>query len=129
MSHACEVRAYEYVARPYPSVRDALAKDAAAVFQGATSSAAVRARSLVSTLHSNVGPFDVAADVIVDLSEIEAEEDTPLGPRTRLHVAWKAAAHSDLFGSPSGLVGARQGGRGMRGPQRESRAAQEDHGN
>jgi hypothetical protein len=46
MSSGREIRCYDYVNHPYAQVRDALNKDALAIFQAATTAAtSVRARS------------------------------------------------------------------------------------
>jgi hypothetical protein len=92
-----EVRAYEYVNRPYDRVSEVLRLDAVGVFQRATASATSRARALVSTLRANVGPVELGADVVVRVSSVEVESSAPHGPRTRLRLAWKAAEHPDLF--------------------------------
>jgi hypothetical protein len=97
MSRAHEVRAYEYVNRPYERVSEVLRLDAIGVFQRATASATARARALVSTLRASFGPVELGADVVVRVTSIEEERDAPNGPRTRLRLAWKAAEHPDLF--------------------------------
>jgi len=43
-----EIRSYDYVNHPYQRVRDALQKDAPAVFQSATKSAVSRAQSVAN---------------------------------------------------------------------------------
>ena len=97
MSSAHEVRAYAYVNRPYSRVSAALKVDAQGVFQRATSTAATRARSLVSTLRTSLGPVELGADVVVRIASADEEGDGPLGPRTRLLLSWQASQHPELF--------------------------------
>jgi len=97
MSSPQEVRSYAYVTRPYPQVRDVLRADAVGVFQRATASATERARSLVSTLRASFGPVELGANVVVQITAIDEERSTPLGPATRLHLTWKASNRPELF--------------------------------
>ena len=97
MSSSYEVRAYEYVNRPYDRVSELLRLDAVGVFQRATASATARARALVSTLRANFGPLELGADVLVQVTSVEEQRDAPLGPRTRLHLKWEGSLRPDLF--------------------------------
>ena len=92
-----EVHVYQYVNRPYARVSEVLRLDAIGVFQRATASATARARALVSTMRANFGPVEIGADVVVRVTSVEEEHQTPLGPRTRLLLAWEAPKHADLF--------------------------------
>ncbi len=92
-----EVRVYEYVNRPYAHVSEILRLDAIGVFQRATASATVRARALISTMRASFGPLELGADVVVRVTSVEEERDAPLGPRTRLRLAWQANQHAELF--------------------------------
>jgi hypothetical protein len=97
MSTAHEVRASEYVDRPYERVSEILRLDAIGVFQRATASATARARALVSTMRTNLGPIELGAEVIVRITGVEEDRDAPLGPRTRLRMTWQASHRAELF--------------------------------
>ncbi len=97
MKNSREVRAYEYVNRPYERVSEALKLDAVGVFQRATASATARARALASTIRASVGPLEVGADVAVRVISVEEDRGAPLGPRTRLRIGWHASQHAGLF--------------------------------
>jgi hypothetical protein len=97
MSSSPEVRAYAYVNHPYERVTEALKLDAIGVFQRATASATVRARALVSTLRTSVGPLELGADVEVRVTSVEEDRGGSLGPRTRLRLAWQASRRPEVF--------------------------------
>ena len=82
MSSAHDVQGYEYVSRPYDDVSELFQRDAMGVFQRATTDAMVRAEPLVSTLRAGIGPVELGVDVMVSVSSIEHEANTPFGPRT-----------------------------------------------
>jgi hypothetical protein len=91
------LRSYDYVNRPYATVRDALVTDAPGIFRRATSAAAARADALSAELHARVGPVDVSADIDIEVRSIE-EGVSPLETAsTRLELAWSAKAHPGLF--------------------------------
>ena len=92
------VRTYEFVARPYEAVRDALQGDALGIFQRATVAAARRTDELVTTLRMDVGPVELGADVRVrvhGLSEKKVGESTTAA----LSVSWEAVRNVLLFPS------------------------------
>ncbi|MGD1096713.1 MAG: hypothetical protein ABSB35_32550 [Bryobacteraceae bacterium] len=98
MTKGRELRCYDYVNHPYEQVRDALNKDAPAVFQSATKTTASRARSIASELHVDVGGIGVEADIIISVKKIEEKEsDAMAGPVTRLQLEWQAAKVPTLF--------------------------------
>jgi hypothetical protein len=78
-------------------VSEVLRLDAVGVFQRATASATARARAIVSTLRTSVGPVELGADVVVRVLSAEEDRAAPQGPRTRLRLAWQAASHPELF--------------------------------
>jgi hypothetical protein len=98
MSKGCKIRCYDYVNHPYEQVRDALSKDALAVFQSATKAAASRARSIASALRVDIGGIGVEADIRISVKNIEekAPEAMP-APVTRLQLEWEAARTPRLF--------------------------------
>lgn len=97
MSKGREVRVYDYVNQSYERVRDALSKDAAAVFQSATKSASSRARSVASELRVDVSGIALEADVIIDVTKIEEQTSEMSAPVTRLQIEWRAAKMPSLF--------------------------------
>ena len=98
MSKGREIRCYDYVNHPYEQVRDALSKDALAVFQSATKAAASRARSIASELRVDIGGIGVEADIIISVNEHRGEGlRRHGGPVTRLQLEWQAAKMPSLF--------------------------------
>jgi hypothetical protein len=98
MSKGREIHCYDYVNHPYEQVRDALSKDAPAVFQSATRTAASRAQSIASELRIDLGGIGIAADIRVSVKNIEVKEREGMsGPATRLQLEWEAATVPRLF--------------------------------
>jgi hypothetical protein len=92
MSKGREIHCYDYVNHPYEQVRDALSKDAPAVFQSATKAAASRARSIASELRVDLGGIGITADIRVLVKNTEVKEREGMsGPTTRLQLEWEAA--------------------------------------
>ena len=93
-----EIRCYDYVNRPYGQVKDALAKDALAIFQGATRAAATRAQRLASELRVDLGGIAVEAEIVISVKKIEEKEGSAMAePETRLELEWQAAKMPGLF--------------------------------
>jgi hypothetical protein len=98
MSKGREIRCYDYVNHPYEQVREALSKDALAVFQLATKAAESRARSIASELRVEMGGIGVQADIIISIRKIdEKASEAMAGPVTRLELKWQAAKIPTLF--------------------------------
>jgi hypothetical protein len=98
MGNGREIRCYDYVNHPYERVRDALSKDALAVFQSATKAAASRARSIASQLRVDWGGISVEADIKISVNRIEEKAPEAMsGPATRLELEWEAAKMPRLF--------------------------------
>jgi hypothetical protein len=98
MSKGRQIRCYDYVNHPYAQVRDALSKDALAVFQSATKGAASRARSIASELRVDIGGIGVEADIRISVKNIEEKiSEAMSAPVTRLHLEWEAAIMPRLF--------------------------------
>lgn len=98
MAKGREVRSYDYVNHPYEQVRDALTKDAAAVFQSATKAAASRAQSVASQLRVDVGAVAVQADIKISVKNVQEKKATATSaPSTRLRLEWEAAKMPRLF--------------------------------
>jgi hypothetical protein len=99
-----ELHAYDYVNAPYATVREAVLRDAKAIFQRATASAASRAGDLGATLRVDVGPLQVGVDVAIELKG-HRDEVTALGEKsTHIEIAWEAKRAAGLFPSMNGTL-------------------------
>ena len=104
MSGPRELHCYDYVNAPYVRVSEALSRDAAAIFQRATASAAGRAGELGATLRVDVGPLQVGVDVKVEVRG-SREEVSALGEHTtHIDFGWAAARAAGLFPSLDGTL-------------------------
>lgn len=92
-----EIRCYDYVNHPYEPVRDALSKDAGAVFQSATKGAASRAGSIASALRVNIAGIEIAKDVAISINSVDQDVDGSPSPNTRLQLEWEATENPRLF--------------------------------
>ncbi len=98
MSKGREIRCYDYVNHPYEHVRDALRRDALAVFQSATKAAAYRAQSIAAELHVDVAGIGVKSDIKISVKNVEENvPDVMSTPTTRLLLEWEAATMPRLF--------------------------------
>jgi hypothetical protein len=98
MSKGSQIRAYDYVNHPYEQVRDALRKDAQAVFQAATKAAASRAHSVASQLRVSIAGIEVATDIAISVKGVDETTEGEAGaPTTRLQLEWEAAKSPRLF--------------------------------
>jgi hypothetical protein len=98
MSKGREIHCYDYVNHPYEQVREALCKDAPAVFQAATKAAASRAQSIASELRLDIGGIAIEADIRVFVKNIEVKSREAMSePATRLQIEWEAAKIPRLF--------------------------------
>jgi len=97
MSKGREIRCYDYVNHPYARVRDALKKDALAVFQSATKAAASRAQSVAAELHVDAGGIGIKTDINISVKSVEEKVDAVSSPVTRLQLEWEAATMPRLF--------------------------------
>jgi len=92
------LRAFDYVNRPYARVRDALSTDADTVFREATRAAASRAYDVASALHVNVAGLEIGAEINIKVKELEEQPKAHrTGPTARLGIEWEAASHPGLF--------------------------------
>lgn len=93
-----EIRCYDYVNHSYERVRDALTKDAPAVFQSATKNAASRAQSVAAELHVDFGGIGVKTDINIVVRDVEEKPADPVwAPTTKLKLEWEAAMMPRLF--------------------------------
>jgi hypothetical protein len=100
MSEPRKLRCYEYVNRPYERVRALLRDRGHELFQHATSTAASRADSLVSTLRVGVGGIEIGVDAKIQIRGTRDEDwIAGLSPVTRMTLGWEAARATALFPS------------------------------
>jgi hypothetical protein len=98
MGNGLEIRCYDYVNRPYGQVRDALSKDALAVFQGATRAAGARAQSVAAELHVDIGGVGVQANIKIHVKSIDEKAPDAISmPSTALQLEWEAETMPQLF--------------------------------
>jgi hypothetical protein len=97
MSDGRELRCYDYVNHPYPQVRDAVMADPGGILQRATHAASTRAADVAANLKVSIGPFEVGADVKIEIDKVE-DGTTALGqPMTMVSVRWQAVRGPGLF--------------------------------
>lgn len=93
-----EIRSFDYVNHPYALVRDALCKDAPALFQAATKAASSRAQSVASELRVDIGGIGLEADITISVKSIEEKQSEALAsPVTKLYVEWEGTKMPHLF--------------------------------
>jgi hypothetical protein len=93
-----EIRSYDYVNHPYERVRDALKKDALAVFQSATKAAASRAQSVAAELHVQFGGVGLTKEIKISVKEVEEKKAGGASvPVMRLLLEWEAVTMPQLF--------------------------------
>ena len=92
-----EIRAFDYVNQPYEQVRDAIRKDAAAMFASATKVAEARTGELVTSLSVDIKGIEVTKEITIRLGDIREEP----GPRsthvTHVELEWQAKGSPGLF--------------------------------
>jgi hypothetical protein len=92
------IRVYDYVNRPYETVRRRLSEDAVGVFRNATKVAALRANTLASELHVNIAGIEVGTDIAITIKSVKTIEKTVTSPEsTRIELEWEAAKMPRLF--------------------------------
>ena len=93
-----EIRCFDYVNHPYDQVRTALSNDPVALFHRATQAAATRAGDVASSLHVNIGGFDISTDIAITVDGIvELPGSVTSPPSIRLQIAWEGADKPRLF--------------------------------
>ena len=78
-------------------VRDALSKDALAVFQSATKAATSRAESVAAELRVDISGIALEADIVISVKKVEEQTSEMSAPVTRLQLEWEAAKMPGLF--------------------------------
>src|SRR5215472_7783461 len=71
MTSGSEIRRYDYVNHPYARVRDALKRNALAVFHSATKAAVSRLESVAAELHIDLGTVGVQKDITISMKNVE----------------------------------------------------------
>jgi hypothetical protein len=89
-----QVVCYDYVSRSYREVRDALIADAVAIFRQATRAEAARGDA---RLRADVGPLELAADVVLEVDPLVEDATRLLEPKSRLTLRWRAARGAGWF--------------------------------
>jgi hypothetical protein len=98
MSEPRTVRCYEYVNRPYESVRELLHREPLKLVQRATTSAAARAGSLIASLRVQFASIEIGVDVRVLVRRIRDLQTGPGNvPVTRVELEWEATRVPALF--------------------------------
>lgn len=99
MAQRHELRAYEYVNRPYATVSEALRSDLGGIFGRATQGAASRAGTLAAHLKVELGGLEIGADVAIEVGEIQQTEAGAghQPPQTKIPLRWKATKSAALF--------------------------------
>lgn len=97
MTQPRELTAYDYVIVAYDRVSELLGTDAARLFERATVAAARRAGGLIASLHVNIGPIEVAADIKFDVRSV-TDKVSALGEHsTIVDLTWTAARGASFF--------------------------------
>ncbi len=103
MSHAHELHCYDYVNHPYERVSDTLFARAKEILARASGGVEGRARTLATNLKVDLGPFEIGADVAMEILGIEEEEASAGIPaKTRVKIVWYGAKSPRLFPSMEG---------------------------
>lgn len=98
MAKSKNLRAFDYVNRPYGRVRDALLDHAEEIFRNATRAASSRAYDVASALHVDVGGLEIGAEIDITVGTIqESGGMRPSAATTRVNLEWAAARHPRLF--------------------------------
>jgi len=98
MSESRKLRCYQYVNRPYETVRQLLHRHPVQVFHHATMSAAARANAIAASLHAGIAGFEVGVDVRISVHRIRDEQGVAgMSPVTRISLAWEAVRATALF--------------------------------
>lgn len=92
------VRCYQYVNRPYESVRNLLRNQPLDVLRRATTSAVARTREVAGSLHIDVGGVEVAVEVRLHVRGVREDEAVAgVSPVTHVNIGWEAARAPSLF--------------------------------
>ncbi len=90
------VRCFEYVARPYEKVRDALASEGNVIFHEATKLAEAKASVDSAGLHLKIGGVELGKEINVEVISFE-EVECQKRKYSNLRFRWQAAENPRLF--------------------------------
>jgi hypothetical protein len=99
MAQPHELRAYDYVNRPYAMVSEAVRSGPRELFARATKGAISRADKLASSLRVELAGLEVGRDVTIDVTGVEDRDEPGKGHTTRIKLAWRAALAPAIFPS------------------------------
>jgi ribosome-associated toxin RatA of RatAB toxin-antitoxin module len=104
MSKGRAIRAFDYVNQPYEQVRDAVKRDALAIFQRATKIAEERSEDVVASLSVNLAGLEIHKDITIRVGQIEETESghSKLSRVTHVELEWQAADTPGLFPAMKG---------------------------
>ncbi len=98
MARPRTLRCYDYVNRPYMTVREVLRRAPDDVLRGATVSATRRSGQVGASLHAAFAGVDVGIDVDVEMQNLRDEGGVAgLPPVTTMAISWRAAHGASLF--------------------------------
>lgn len=94
------IRAYDYVERPYDSVRDALHDDALSIFQRATKAAEGRSEALVLALGVDLTGIEMSKDIEITIRGFDERKTSPecdLTRVTQVELEWQGSSAPGFF--------------------------------
>jgi hypothetical protein len=92
------LRSYQYVDRPYESVRTLLHERPLELLRRATTSAATRAEELAASLRIGLAGLELGVQVTIHVRGVRDEEGIAgLSPVTHVTIGWEAARAPSLF--------------------------------
>jgi hypothetical protein len=104
MTKRHELRCFDYVNRPYDQVKEALSANAVAIFERATRSTSDRSREDGAELRVRVGAVEIAADIIIEVTEIADARSPANQPALRLDLTWRSKRRPGLFPEMTGSL-------------------------
>ena len=98
MNKGKPIRVYDYVNKPYKSVRDQLIGNGVKIFAKATKTAASQVGGALPELRANFGGIEVGTAISIKINSIgESEKSIGKGRVTSIELEWRAAKMRDLF--------------------------------
>jgi len=97
MTRRHELRCFDYVNRPYEQVKEALALGALAIFERATRLTASPGHDDAAELRVRIGAVEIAADIVIEVTEIVGARSPANQPATRLNLTWRSLRRPGLF--------------------------------
>ena len=93
-----QISCSEVIPRPYKLVRNALVKDAVAIFESATKDSAEDTQG-TTELHATIGGLEVGKEIAITVTSIDQHARAPekSSTATRFGLQWQAIEHRNLF--------------------------------